>query len=127
METTKIIILVVGIIMIVVVAAASIVIPQLMIKNVSKRVSQYKVTEGIPVEEYQVEILSKRCKSYQEGRCRNIRQADDCELEVRFLKDESSQFIRVPYGIYLAVKEWDRGTLFLQNGEYRNFKEESYS
>ena len=126
MITTKIIILVIGIIVIVAVASASIIIPQLMIKSVSKRVSQYKVKEGTPVEEYEVEVLSKRCKSYEEGRCRTIRQADDCEIEFRFLRDETSQFIMVPYGIYMAVKEWDRGMLFLQDGEYRNFKEEQY-
>lgn len=111
--------------MIIAVASASVIIPQLMIRNVSKRVAQYKVKPDIPVEEYHVEILRKRCKSYEEGRCHSVRQADDCEIEFRFLKDESSRFIMVPYGIYIAVKEWDRGILFLQDGEYRNFKDES--
>lgn len=110
--------------MIVAVATMSILIPQLMVKNVSKRVARYKVKPDIPIDEYEVEVLSKRCRSYDEGRCKSIRQADDCEIEFRFLKENTSRYIPVPYGIYIAVKEWDRGTLFLQDGEYRNYMDE---
>lgn len=119
MEPSKIVILIVGIIMIIIVAALSLIIPQIMIKGVAKRVSKYKLEPGVDVEQQEVTIIKKICKSYEEGRVNSIRKADDCQFV--YLVNGEEKTIDVPYGIYLAVDDEIEGTLYLQNGEYRNF------
>ena len=117
-------ILLIGIIMIISVASMSIVIPQLMVRNVAKRVSKYKIQKGIPIDTFEVTVEGKRCKSFDEGRCKSIKKADDCEMLFSFKNDGTERYIMVPYGVYLQVKEGTKGILSVQNGEYRNFKEE---
>lgn len=118
----KTIILIIAIILMVTTAVLSIALPQLMVRKIGKSLERFKIQEGIPIMEYHVIVCGKRCESMENGTCRNIRKAQDCEMAFRF-EDGSEKLYEVPYGVYEQIPMNQEGTLYLQEDEFRDFRE----
>lgn len=118
----KTLILIIAIIIMAASAVLSILLPQLMVRRIGKSLERFKVQEGIPMTEYAAVVCGKRCLSVENGVCKNIRKAQDCEMAFRF-EDGSERFFEVPYGVYMQIKEGQKGTLYLQREAFRDFRE----